>query len=70
MRTLQIEIETQKAMDLIQDLENLQILKIVKNNSKEIPEKLSQKFNGVFSIEDANSFDNHTRKLRKEWDNT
>jgi hypothetical protein len=29
--------------------------------------KLSDKYRGVFSIEDAKSFDEHTRIMRREW---
>lgn len=32
--------------------------------------KLSDKYRGVFTKEDAKSFDNHSQQMRKEWDNT
>ncbi len=32
--------------------------------------KLSDKYRGVFSKEDAKSFNDHTQQMRKEWDNT
>jgi hypothetical protein len=31
--------------------------------------KLSDKYKGVFSKEDAKSFNNHSQEMRKEWDN-
>jgi hypothetical protein len=34
------------------------------------PIKLSDKYRGVFSKEDAKSFNDHTQQMRKEWDNT
>jgi hypothetical protein len=34
------------------------------------PVKLSDKYRGVFSKEDAKSFNEHTQQMRKEWDNT
>ena len=34
------------------------------------PIKLSNKYRGVFSKEDAISFNDHTQQMRKEWDNT
>ena len=34
------------------------------------PIKLSDKYRGVFSKEDAKNFDDHTQQMRKEWDNT
>jgi hypothetical protein len=32
--------------------------------------KLSDKYKGVFTKEDAQSFNTHTSQMRKEWDNT
>ncbi len=32
--------------------------------------KLSDKYRGVFTKEDAKSFNEHTQQMRKEWDNT
>ena len=34
------------------------------------PIKLSAKYRGVFTKEDAKSFNAHTQQMRKEWDNT
>jgi hypothetical protein len=41
----------------------------VEGEKKQIPLKLSDKYRGVFSKEDAKSFNDHNQKLRKEWDN-
>jgi hypothetical protein len=32
--------------------------------------KLTGKYRGVFTKEDAKSFNEHTQQIRKEWDNT
>ncbi len=32
--------------------------------------KLSDKYRGVFSKEDAKSFNEHSQQMRKEWDNS
>ena len=37
---------------------------------KTSPVKLSDKYKGVFSKEDAQSFNKHTQQMRKEWDST
>ncbi len=37
---------------------------------KNEPIRLSDKYRGVFSKEDAKSFNDHTQQMRKEWDNT
>ncbi len=34
------------------------------------PIKLSDRYRGVFSKEDAKSFNDHSQQIRKEWDNT
>ena len=34
------------------------------------PIKLSDKYRGVFTIEDAKSFNEHTQQMCKEWENT
>jgi hypothetical protein len=31
--------------------------------------KLSEKYRNVFTKEDAKNFDDHTKQMRKEWDN-
>jgi hypothetical protein len=37
------------------------------SEKKPIPVKLSDKYKGVFSKEDAQSFNDHTEQMRKEW---
>jgi len=70
MQTVLIEIDNQNGFHLLQELEKLNILRIVKENVVVNKAKLSDKYKGVFSKEDAESFNNHTQMMRKEWDNT
>lgn len=70
MQTVLIEIDSENSFHLLQELEKLNILRIVKENVLESKTKLSDKYRGVFSKEDAESFNNHTQNIRKEWDNT
>ncbi len=70
MQTVLIEIDNQNGFHLLQELEKLNILRIVKENVMENKTRLSDKYKGVFSREDAASFTNHTQTMRKEWDNT
>ena len=69
METVLIQINNSKAYKLLEDLEDLQILKVL-NKSIVPQQKLSEKYKGVFSKEDAKSFNNHTQTMRKERDNT
>lgn len=69
METVLVQINNQKAYRLLEDLEDLNILKVLEK-SIQPQQKLSEKYKGVFSEADAKSFDEHTQTMRKEWDNT
>ena len=69
METVLIHIKNNKAYKLLEDLEDLDVLKILEKS--DIPQqKLSEKYRGIFSKEDALNFNDHTNSMRKEWDNT
>ena len=69
METVLVQINNNKAYRLLEDLEDLHILKVLKKSI--LPQqKLSEKYKGVFSEEDAKNFNEHTQTMRKEWDNT
>lgn len=64
-----IQITNQKAVRLLHELEELHLIKVLKENFVPAKTKLSDKYKGVFSKEDARSFNEHTLKTRGEWDN-
>lgn len=64
-----IQVTDQKALRLIRELEELHLIKVLKENFVPAKTKLSDKYKGVFSKEDAKSFDEHTQIMRGEWDN-
>lgn len=68
--TILIQVTNHKALQLLRDLEALHLIKVLKNNFSPTKTKLSDKYKGVFSKEDAKSFDEHTQTMRKEWSNT
>ncbi len=69
METILIQVNNNKAYKLLQDLEDLQIIKVLKKNIQ--PQaKLSEKYKGVFSQEDARNFNEYIQTTRKEWGNT
>jgi hypothetical protein len=70
MKTVIVEINNPKALNLLQELEDLNILRIVKESVIAKKMKLSEKYKGVFTKEDSKSFNEHTHTMRKEWDNT
>ncbi|MES2648412.1 MAG: hypothetical protein V4717_16155 [Bacteroidota bacterium] len=69
METVLIQINDHKAYKLLEDLEDLNILKVLEK-SVQPDQKLSAKYRGVFTKDDAKSFDEHTQIMRKEWGNT
>ncbi len=69
MSTLLIEITNQKAIGLLHELEELHLIRVLKNNVRLPKSKLSDKYRGVFTKEDAQNFDKHTRQMRNEWHN-
>jgi hypothetical protein len=68
--TMLIQLTNQKALGLLHELEELHLIKVLKENFTTAKPKLSDKYRGVFSKEDAKSFNEHTQQMRKEWDNT
>lgn len=70
MQTVVVEIKSQKAFALLQELEDLDLLKIIKENVLGRKINLSEKYRGVFTIADAESFNTHTQTMRKEWNDT
>ena len=65
METILIQVNNNKAYKLLQDLEALDIIKVLRRNISQ--QKLSQKYRGVFSKEDAKDFNKHVQEIRKEW---
>ena len=67
--TILIQVANQKAIGLLHELEELQLIKVLKKIFTPVKVKLSDKYKDVFTKEDAKSFDEHTQTMRKEWDN-
>jgi|NOAtaT_7_FD_contig_31_3180774_length_567_multi_2_in_0_out_0_1 hypothetical protein len=66
METVLVQINNHKAYKLLKDLEELDIIKVLRNRIQ--PQlKLSEKYKNVFSQEDAKNFDEYTQGTRKEW---
>ncbi|QQR96871.1 MAG: hypothetical protein IPK18_08060 [Sphingobacteriales bacterium] len=67
--TILIQLTNKKAAQLIRDMEELDLIKVIDDNVSVENIKLSEKYKNVFSKEDALSFDEHTQNMRKEWNN-
>lgn len=68
METILIEIKSPKAYRLLEDLEDLQILKVVRKGSG-IPQKLSEKYAGKLPGDIADQLQQYVEQSRKEWNN-
>ncbi len=65
-----IQVVTQKAFRLLQELEELNLIKVLKKNRSPAGMRLSDKYKGVISKEEAKSFDEHNQTMRGEWNNS
>jgi ribosomal protein L12E/L44/L45/RPP1/RPP2 len=66
METLVIQINNSKAYKLLADLEDLNILKVLKR-SKQQPLSLSEKYAGKLSAATAESLQDYVKQSREEW---
>ncbi|BAU52088.1 hypothetical protein [Mucilaginibacter gotjawali] len=68
--TITIQLTNEKAIGLLHEMEELHLIKVIKENIVPSKTKLSDKYRGVFSKKDALDFNKHTMKMRKELANT
>ncbi len=68
METILIQINDVKAYKLLEDLEELHIIKVLKK-SKQTHQKLSEKYAGKLSTEVAEELQNYVSQSRNEWNN-
>ena len=70
MDTLLIEITNQKAYQLLKQLEELHIIRVLKKKSSEKTVKLSEKYSGKLNLSDTEyaNFQQHIKDSRAEWE--
>ncbi len=66
METIVVQINDQKAYKLFEDLEALNILKVLKKSSYD-SQKLSDKYSGKLPEEVAEELQDYVTKSRSEW---
>lgn len=66
METVLIQINNERAYKLLQDLEDLKIIKLLEK-SKKPSQKLSEKYAGKLPTEIANELQQYVTKSRDEW---
>lgn len=69
MDTVIIQITSPRTMNLLHELEELHLLKVLKKSSTG-EKKLSDKYAGKLPLSISNDLQNNIEKSRNEWDNT
>lgn len=69
METLLIQLTTPKTMKLLEELEQLNLLRVLKKIQSD-DTNLSEKYAGKLPTEIAEDLQKHIQKSRDEWDNS
>ena len=64
--TITVELTHSRALQLLQDLEAMQIIRLF-NNKPVAQQKLSDKYRGVLTKEEGKSLNKHINNMRNEW---
>ena len=68
MDTMLIELTNHKAAGLLNELAELNLIKIFKKeNTEPVKTKLSDKYRGFLTREDGQKLNNHICQMREEW---
>ncbi len=62
-----IQITNPKALGLLQELEELELIKVLKNDIPASKLKLSDKYRGIISKAEGRHLDDHINQMRSEW---
>jgi hypothetical protein len=65
--TLLIQVTNQKALRLLHELEELDLIKVLKEELPAAKTKLSDKYKGIISKEQGQSLNEHIKQMRSEW---
>ncbi|MBK7341197.1 MAG: hypothetical protein IPQ10_09825 [Saprospiraceae bacterium] len=67
--TMLIQVTNQKAVGLIHELEELHLIKVLKENITPVKTKLSDKYKGIITKEQGQNLNEHIKQMRSEWNN-
>jgi hypothetical protein len=68
--TILIQLTNGKAAGLLRELEELQLIKVLKKENLVKPKiKLSEKYRGIISKEKGKKLNAHIKQMRNEWNN-
>ena len=66
METIVVQITNDKALKLLQELEELNLIKLLKKNA-DTSQKLSEKYAGKLSSATVEKLQQHIKQSRNEW---
>ena len=67
--TMLIQVTNPKALGLLNELEELHLIKVLKKDASVPNTKLSDKYKGIISKEQGKSLNEHINIMRSEWSN-
>jgi hypothetical protein len=70
METIMVELTNSKALGILQELEDLHLIKLLRKNTIPAKQKLSDKYRGILSKKDGKRLSDHIDNMRNEWNNT
>jgi hypothetical protein len=65
--TMLIQLTNQKAAGLIRELEELHLIKVLKENIVPVKTRLSDKYKGIISKAEGQQLNDHINQMRSEW---
>ncbi len=68
MTQLTIEISDNKTLKLIEDLESLKLIRVLRGKAKTNKKKLSERLAGSLSSSEAKEWNKELEKMRGEWE--
>lgn len=67
--TILIQVTNKKAIKLLHELEELNLIKVLKKDLPSAKTKLSDKYKGIISKEQGKNLNEHIQQMRSEWSN-
>lgn len=65
--TMLIQVTNQKAVGLLHELQELHLIKVLKENFTPVKQKLSDKYKGIITKEQGQNLNEHIKQMRSEW---
>jgi hypothetical protein len=65
--TLLIQLTNRKALGLLREMEELHLIKVLKENSAPAKTNLSGKYKGIITKEQGENLNEHIKQMRSEW---